>query len=472
MKRLQQMSARTTVVSAASAGRASAFGRRSYQGRPQMLSADDAVKVIKTGDRVFVHSVAAAPQALIHAMTRRAPELRDVEVCHMHIEGDASYADKKYEGSFKNNNFFVGKNVRKGVQEGRLDYTPVFLSEIPLLFRRGILPLDVALITVSPPDQHGFCSLGTSVDASLAAVQCAKTVIAQVNPHMPRTHGDGFVHESAISFMVDGPAPLIEHKRGKVTETIGKIGKNVAQLVEDGATLQMGIGVIPDAVLAELTHHKKLGIHTEMFSDGIIDLVERGVITGENKVIAPRTITVGFCLGTKRLYDFVHENPAVQFRAIEWVNNPILIKENPKMTAINSAVEVDLSGQICADSIGSKLYSGVGGQMDFMRGAALSHGGKPIIALPSTTSRGESKIVPRLKRGAGVVTTRAHVHWVVTEWGAVNLFGKPVKERMKALISIAHPLHRPWLEKEVERGFWFDVDENSPKIPESAHVDE
>lgn len=390
----------------------------------------------------------------------------------MHIEGDASYADKKYEGSFKNNNFFVGKNVRKGVQEGRLDYTPVFLSEIPLLFRRGILPLDVALITVSPPDQHGFCSLGTSVDASLAAVQCAKTVIAQVNPHMPRTHGDGFVHESAISFMVDGPAPLIEHKRGKVTETIGKIGKNVAQLVEDGATLQMGIGVIPDAVLAELTHHKKLGIHTEMFSDGIIDLVERGVITGENKVIAPRTITVGFCLGTKRLYDFVHENPAVQFRAIEWVNNPILIKENPKMTAINSAVEVDLSGQICADSIGSKLYSGVGGQMDFMRGAALSHGGKPIIALPSTTSRGESKIVPRLKRGAGVVTTRAHVHWVVTEWGAVNLFGKPVKERMKALISIAHPLHRPWLEKEVERGFWFDVDENSPKIPESAHVDE
>uniref|UniRef100_A0A090XA21 ASCT1B n=1 Tax=Acanthamoeba castellanii TaxID=5755 RepID=A0A090XA21_ACACA len=472
MKRLQQMSARTTVLSAASAGRASAFGRRAYQGRPQMLSADDAVKVIKTGDRVFVHSVAAAPQALIHAMTRRAPELRDVEVCHMHIEGDASYADKKYEGSFKNNNFFVGKNVRKGVQEGRLDYTPVFLSEIPLLFRRGILPLDVALITVSPPDQHGFCSLGTSVDASLAAVQCAKTVIAQVNPHMPRTHGDGFVHESAISFMVDGPAPLIEHKRGKVTETIGKIGKNVAQLVEDGATLQMGIGVIPDAVLAELTHHKKLGIHTEMFSDGIIDLVERGVITGENKVIAPRTITVGFCLGTKRLYDFVHENPAVQFRAIEWVNNPILIKENPKMTAINSAVEVDLSGQICADSIGSKLYSGVGGQMDFMRGAALSHGGKPIIALPSTTSRGESKIVPRLKRGAGVVTTRAHVHWVVTEWGAVNLFGKPVKERMKALISIAHPLHRPWLEKEVERGFWFDVDENSPKIPESAHVDE
>lgn len=472
MKRLQQMSARTTIVSAASAGRASAFGRRAYQGRPQMLSAEDAVKVIKTGDRVFVHSVAAAPQALIHAMTRRAPELRDVEVCHMHIEGDASYADKKYEGSFKNNNFFVGKNVRKGVQEGRLDYTPVFLSEIPLLFRRGILPLDVALITVSPPDQHGFCSLGTSVDASLAAVQCAKTVIAQVNPHMPRTHGDGFVHESAISFMVDGPAPLIEHKRGKVTETIGKIGKNVAQLVEDGATLQMGIGVIPDAVLAELTHHKKLGIHTEMFSDGIIDLVERGVITGENKVIAPRTITVGFCLGTKRLYDFVHENPAVQFRAIEWVNNPILIKENPKMTAINSAVEVDLSGQICADSIGSKLYSGVGGQMDFMRGAALSHGGKPIIALPSTTSRGESKIVPRLKRGAGVVTTRAHVHWVVTEWGAVNLFGKPIKERMKALISIAHPLHRPWLEKEVERGFWFDVDENSPKIPESAHVDE
>lgn len=469
MKRLQQTTARTAAVSA---GRASAFGRRAYQGRPQMLSADDAVKVIKTGDRVFVHSVAAAPQALIHAMTRRAPELRDVEVCHMHIEGDASYADKKYEGSFKNNNFFVGKNVRKGVQEGRLDYTPVFLSEIPLLFRRGILPLDVALITVSPPDQHGFCSLGTSVDASLAAVQCAKTVIAQVNPHMPRTHGDGFVHESAISVMVDGPAPLIEHKRGKVTETIAKIGKNVAQLVEDGATLQMGIGVIPDAVLSELTHHKKLGIHTEMFSDGVIDLVERGVITGENKVIAPRTITVGFCLGTKRLYDFVHENPAVQFRAIEWVNNPILIKENPKMTAINSAVEVDLSGQICADSIGSKLYSGVGGQMDFMRGAALSHGGKPIIALPSTTSRGESKIVPRLKRGAGVVTTRAHVHWVVTEWGAVNLFGKPIKERMKALISIAHPLHRPWLEKEVERGFWFDVDENSPKIPESAHVDE
>lgn len=283
----------------------------------------------------------------------------------------------------------------------------------------------------------------------------------------------------------------MEHKRGKITDVVAKIGKNVAALVEDGATLQMGIGVIPDAVLSELGHHKKLGIHTEMFSDGVIDLFERGVITGENKVIAPRIITVGFCLGTKRLYDFVNDNPAVQFRGIDWVNNPILIKENPKMTAINSAVEVDLTGQICADSIGSKIYSGVGGQMDFMRGAALSHGtilrylgiiesllillyvgGKPIIALPSTTSRGESKIVPRLKRGAGVVTTRAHVHWVVTEYGAVNLFGKPIRERVKALISIAHPLHRPWLEAEVDRGFWLDTDENSPKIPESAHVDE
>jgi len=405
-------------------------------------------------------------------MTRRASELRGVEVCHLHTEGNAPYADKKYEASFMNNNFFVGKNVRKGVQEGRLDYTPVFLSEIPLLFRRGILPLDVALITVSPPDQHGFCSLGTSVDASLAAVQCAKHVIAQVNPHMPRTHGDGFVHVSAINALVDGPAPLTEHQRGKITNTIAQIGKNVAQLIEDGATLQMGIGVIPDAVLSELTHHKQLGIHTEMFSDGIIDLVEQGVITGENKAIAPRIITVGFCLGTKRLYDFVHDNPAVQFRAIEFVNNPIVIKENPKMTAINSAVEVDLTGQICADSIGAKIYSGVGGQMDFMRGAALSHGGKPIIALPSTTSKGESKIVPHLKRGAGVVTTRAHVHWVVTEFGAVNLFGKPVKERMKALVSIAHPLHRPWLEKEIDRGYWLDTDENSPKIPQSAHVEE
>jgi len=409
---------------------------------------------------------------LVQAMTKRAPELRNVEVCHIHIEGPAPYGDEKYKESFKNNNFFVGKNVRKGVQEGRLDYTPAFLSEIPQFFRRNILPLDVALITVSPPDEHGFCSLGTSVDTSLAAVQCAKHVIAQVNPHMPRTHGDGFVHESAIHAFVDGPMPLVQHKNGKPTEVVSKIGKNVASLIDDGATLQMGIGLIPDAVLSELGNHKKLGVHTEMFSDGLIDLFERGVITGENKVIAPRIITVGFCLGTQRLYDFVHDNPAVQFRRIDWVNNPILIKENPKMTAINSAVEVDLSGQICADSIGSKVYSGVGGQMDFMRGAALSPGGKPIIAMPSTTSRGESKIVPRLKRGAGVVTTRAHVHWVVTEYGAVNLFGKSVRERMKALISIAHPLHRPWLEAEVDRGFWFDTDENSPKIPESANKDE
>jgi 4-hydroxybutyrate CoA-transferase len=419
-------------------------------------TAEEAVKAVHSGHRVFVHSVAASPQCLIKALTARAPELENVELCHLHTEGPAPYADPKYARSFKVNNFFVGANVRKGVQEGRLDYLPVFLSEVPQLFRRGVLPLDVALVQVSPPDHHGFCSLGVSVDVSVAAVECAKYVIAQVNKNMPRTHGDGLIHVNALDVLVEEDAPLPELKPVKMTDAIRAIGKNVAALVEDGATLQMGIGAIPDSVLAELGDRQKLGIHTEMFAEGVMKLVEKGVITGEKKEIDRNKITVGFILGSRKLYDFVDDNPSVVFRDMQFVNDPNVIRQNPKVTAINSALEVDLTGQVCADSLGAKIYSGVGGQMDFMRGAALSHGGKPIIALPSITSAGASRIVPTLKRGAGVVTTRAHVHWVVTEWGAVNLFGKNLRQRFEALISIAHPNHRPWLEAEVARGFWND----------------
>ncbi|KAL6052368.1 4-hydroxybutyrate coenzyme A transferase [Balamuthia mandrillaris] len=348
----------------------------------------------------------------------------------------------------------ISSNTPKILKEGRADYTPVFLSEVPLLFRRNVLPLDVALVQVSPPDKHGFCSLGVSVDTSLAAVQCAKYVIAQVNRHMPRTHGDGLINVKAINCLVEEDTPLPETHTKELGEDTIAIGKNVAALIEDGSTLQMGIGAIPDAVLTQLKNHKRLGIHTEMFSEGVVDLVEQGVITGEDKTIHPNKIVAGFIMGSKRVYDFVNDNPMVEFLDIEYVNDPSVIKRNHKMVAINSCVEVDLTGQVCSDSIGGLIYSGVGGQMDFIRGASLSQGGKPIIALPSVTSKGESRIVPYLKPGAGVVTTRAHVHWVVTEWGAVNLFGKNTRQRQELLISIAHPTHRDWLRQEVERRYW------------------
>jgi 4-hydroxybutyrate CoA-transferase len=417
------------------------------------VSAEEAVEVVRSGHRVFVHSVAAAPRRLVAALTARAGELRVVEMVHLHTEGDAPYAAPGLEKSFRVNALFVGANVRAAVQEGRGDYLPVFLSEVPQLFRRGLLPLDVALVSVSPPDRHGFCSLGVSVDVARAAVQTARTVVAQVNRHMPRTHGDGLIHVDAIDFLVEGDDPLPETAPRVASDVERAIGRHCADLVEDGATLQVGIGSLPAATLAALGGHQRLGIHSEMISDAVVDLVERGVITGEVKRVHPGKVVAGFALGTRRLYDFLDDNPAVAMLDIAYVNDTAVIRRNPRVTAINSAIEVDLTGQVCADSIGDLLYSGVGGQMDFIRGAALSEGGKPIVALPSTTSSGESRIVSYLRPGAGVVTTRAHVHYVVTEHGIADLFGKNLRQRAAALVAIADPRHRDGLAAEARRRF-------------------
>ncbi len=408
----------------------------------KLLSPDQALACVRSGDRVFIHSAAAAPQVLIDALVRRAPELRDVEIVHLHHEATAPYADPTYRDSFKVSSLFIGPNVRKLTNDSRadnVDYIPVFLSEVPLLFRRGLLQIDVALVQVSPPDLHGFCSLGVSVDASLAAVETAREIIAVINPRMPRTHGDGIIHVSKLHHLVGDDRPLPQMELAAPDEIQMAIGRHVASLIEDGATLQMGIGAIPNAVLASLYDHRDLGIHTEMFSDGVVELVERGIITGRYKKRHHGMIVSGFVMGTQRTYDFVHDNPQVRMLDIAYVNDTAVIRKQHKMTAINSAIEVDLTGQVCADSIGKFLFSGVGGQMDFMRGASLSEGGKPIIALPSTTSKGESRIVPFLKQGAGVVTTRAHVHYIVTEFGIANLYGKTIRQRAEALIGIAHP---------------------------------
>ena len=410
---------------------------------------EEAVSIIKPNSNIFIQTAAAAPQQLINAMVGRAHELKDITIYQMHTEGEAPYANPEYADIFHTNCFFIGANIRKAVQEGRAQYIPVFLSEIPALFRSRTIPIDYALAHVSPPDEHGFCSLGVSVDIAPAALESAKHIIAQVNPNMPRTHGGGFIHMSKIEAMVQVNDKIHEVEIDAPDSDTRKIAENVSSLIEDGATLQMGIGSIPNAVLGMLGNHKRLGIHTEMFSDGIIDLVESGVITGEMKKIRQYKVVSGFMLGTQRLYKFVHDNPMVDMQDIGYVNDTHIIRQNPKVTAINSAVEVDLTGQICADSIGSKMYSGVGGQMDFMRGASLSVGGKPIIAMPSITAKGVSKIVSTLKPGAGVVTTRAHVHYIVTEYGIAYLYGKNLKERANAMISIAHPDHREQLEKEA-----------------------
>lgn len=419
----------------------------------KFFTAEQAVQCIESGDRVFIHSVAAAPQALIKAMTARAPELRNVEIVHLHTEGPAPYAASELKESFHVNAFFVGANVRGALAQGHADYVPVFLSEVPNLFRRGILPLDVALLNVSPPDKHGFCTLGVAVDVARAAFETAKTVVAQINPRMPRTQGDALIHVDDIDVMVEVDEPLHEVQMPKLTEIDCAIGKHIAEIIEDGATLQMGIGSIPNAVLAALGDHKDLGVHTEMFSDGVIPLVEKGVINGRLKVMHPGRMVAGFVMGTQKLYDFIDDNPQVLMLDIAYVNDTSVIRRNPKVTAVNSAIEVDLTGQVCADSIGTRQYSGVGGQMDFIRGASLSEGGKPIIALPSTTNRGESKIVPWLKQGAGVVTTRAHVHYIITEYGVANLYGKNLKQRAIELISIAHPNHRELLERAAHERF-------------------
>lgn len=411
------------------------------------ITANEAVQGIKSGDNVFIHSAAATPQSLVQAMTDRADELSNVSLYQIHTEGDAPYAQEKYEGSFTIKAFFVGANTRKAIQRGRGSYIPMFLSEVPSLFRKKIVPIDVALITVSTPDKHGYCSLGTSVDISLAAVESSKLVIAQINGEMPRTHGDGLIHVDNINKFVEEDRALPETLSHALTKEEMAIGSNVCQLIEDGATLQLGIGSIPNAVLACLENHKDLGIHSEMFSDGVLRLVEKGIVTGKFKKKHPGMIVSSFVVGSKKLYDFIDDNPMVQMLDFEYVNNTDVIRKNPKVTAINSAIEIDLTGQVCADSIGCNIFSGVGGQMDFIRGASLSEGGKPIIALTSTTKSGESKIVPFLKQGAGVVTTRAHVHYVVTEFGIAYLHGKTIEERIDLLINIAHPAHREELKK-------------------------
>lgn len=419
---------------------------------PNKMSAEEAVKLIKSGDRVLIQGGSATPQALIKAMVARAPELRGVEVVHLHTEGECGYTAPELCESFHTHAFFIGGNIRKMVGL-TVDYIPIFLSDVPSLFRLGYMDLDIVLVNVTPPDKHGFCSLGVSVDIVIAAIETGKKVIAQINPRMPRTFGDALVHLRNFAACVEVVEEISEMHLAAPTKAEEQIGKNIASIIDDGATLQMGIGGIPNAVLSYLNNHKNLGIHTEMFSEGIVDLVLNGVINGSKKKMNPYKIVSGFAMGTRRLYDFMDDNPEIEMLDITYVNDTAVIRQNPKVTAINSAIEIDITGQVCADSIGLRMFSGVGGQMDFMRGAALSKGGKPIIAITSTTLKGVSKIVPALKVGAGVVTTRAHARYVVTEFGVANLFGKTLKQRSQALRDIAHPDCREDLDKTIFERF-------------------
>ncbi|MBP7184346.1 MAG: acetyl-CoA hydrolase/transferase family protein [Saprospiraceae bacterium] len=417
------------------------------------VSAAEALSVVKSGNRLFVHGSAMTPLFLLKELSKESYRLQDVELVFITVQGDITVDQPQYEGIFNINCMFVSNSVRKAVAEGRADFIPVFLSDIPDLFKKGDMPIDVALVQVSPPDEHGYCSLGISVDIARSAVSTAKHIIAQVNEYVPRTHGDSLIHVDRFSAFVRADEPLPEVDYGaKIGDDEMQIGKYIAEMIDDGSTLQMGIGTIPDAVLKCLYNHKNLGVHTEMCSDGIIDLFDNDVINNSKKVIYPYRTVTGFAVGTRRLYDYVHDNPGFAFLDIDFVNDPSIIKRNPKVVAINSCIEVDLTGQVCSDSIGTTLYSGIGGQMDFIRGAALSKGGKPIIALTSRTAKGVPRIVPFLKQGAGVVTTRGHIHYVVTEYGVANLYGKNLRQRAKALISISHPDDREMLERQcVER---------------------
>lgn len=418
------------------------------------IPAKEAVRLIESGNRVFIHGGAATPSHLLKELIKRKAELSNVELVSVTTLGDDIFNLQDMAGSFYLNSLFVSKNVREIVNSAHGEYIPVFLSEIPLLFKNNILPIDVALIHVSPPDKHGYCSLGTSVDVVRAAIKNARCVIAQVNKQMPRTHGDGAISIKKINAMVEIDEALPEVSYGKkIDEKSLAIARNIANLIEDGSTLQMGIGAIPDAVLSCLGNHKDLGVHTEMFSDGILPLVESGVINNKFKVKHRGKIVTSFAIGTKKLYNFIDDNPEVAFLDIDYVNDTKVIRTNPKVVAINSAIEIDITGQVCSDSIGTYHYSGVGGQMDFIRGAALSAGGKPIITMKSITKEGFSKITPYLKPGAGVVTTRSHVHYVVTEYGVANLFGKNLHQRAKELTRIAHPDHRESLEIETIKRF-------------------
>lgn len=413
------------------------------------VSAEEAVKVVKSGDHIHLSAIGNAPQCLIKALCDRASqgELKDVHVHHFHTEGEAPYSNPEFEGKLSHEGFFIGANVRKNVQLGYADYIPVFLGEAAKLYRGGYLPCNVAFIQVCPPDEHGYVSLGTSVDASLAAMEVCDTVIAVVNKYVPRAFGQAMFHMSKINIFVEDDQPLIEKFYEAPSDIDIAIGKNCAELIEDGACLQMGIGSLPNATLACLGNHKNLGVHTEMFADGVLDLVDKGVITGANKKLDKGKIVSTFLLGSNNVYNFVHNNPEVLMNDVAYTNDPFIIAQQPKMVAINSAIEIDLTGQVCADSIGTRQFSGSGGQIDFVYGASRSIGGKAIIAIPSRTKKGKSKIVPTLTVGASVVTTRFHVHWVVTEYGAVNLYGRSMQERAKLLTSVAHPDDRENLDK-------------------------
>jgi 4-hydroxybutyrate CoA-transferase len=415
----------------------------------KLVTGEEALKAVQSGYFVYVHPGCACPERLLDALVARRDELENVRIMHLMSMGRADYAKPGMEKHFRHVALFTGKNVRRAINEGRADYIPIFLSEIPRLFVSGRVPVDVALIHVSPPDEHGFCSFGVGVEATKAAAETARIVIAQVNPNMPRVLGDNFIHVRKVTYFVEADDPLVELPRVRMSPAFEEIGRNVASLIDDGATLQLGIGAIPDAVLHHLRDRKHLGVHTEMFSDGMVELVEQGIVTNERKTLHPGKIVASFVLGTKPLFDFIHNNPIVEFHPTDYVNDPFIICQNDRMVSVNSAIQVDLTGQVCSDSIGDTVYSGFGGQVDFVRGASRAKEGKAIIALLSTAKEGEvSRINAYLDEGAGVVTSRADVHYVVTEFGVADLHGKSLRERALALIEIAHPRFR----EELERG--------------------
>lgn len=413
------------------------------------VTAQEALSVIKNNDFVYIQGANGTPNYLIESLIERADELRNVTIGHILTDGKAPYSDPKYKDSFFVNSFFVSGNVRHTISATNGTYTPVFLSDLPLLFDRKVISVDVALIQVSPPDKNGYCSLGVAVEAIKAVMRNAQLVVAQVNTFMPRTFGDAIIHVDEIDFLVEHNTPITAKSAGIPDAVETEIGKHIAGLIDDGCTLQLGIGSIPDATLAQMGHLKNLGIHTELLTDGVLDLIKKGIINGSQKKIDKGKIVASFMIGSQEFYDFVDDNPMVKIMESTYSNGVEIIRQNPKMISINSAIEVDITGQVCADSIGTRLYSGVGGQVDFVRGSFLSEGGKSIIALPSVTKKGESKIVPFLRQGAGVVTTRAHVQYIATEYGVAELFGKSIHQRMKALINIAHPNHRENLERQA-----------------------
>jgi len=423
--------------------------------RRKVMQPREAVQCIQSGMRVYIHPGCAEPETLVEALIGRAPYVKNVEIVHLLTLGRADYIAPEMEGHFRHNAMFIGANVRQAVNEGRADYTPVFLSQVEEMFENGQMPIDVALVQVSPPDAHGFCSFGVGVEATLNAARHAKLVIAQVNDQMPRTFGDCFIHVNDLDAVVEVSRALCELKPVEITELHHQIGRNVASLIEDGSTLQLGIGAIPDAVLLELKGHRDLGIHTEMLSDQAIPLIESGIINGSRKTIHPRKIVLGFVLGTKKLFDYVNGNPEFEFHPSSYTNDPFVISSNFKMVAINSALQVDMTGQVCADSMGTTFYSGIGGQVDFMRGASFCKGGKPIIAMSATAKNGTlSRIVPMLDPGAGVVTSRGSVCYLVTEFGMAYLHGRTIRQRAEALIEIAHPKFREELYAYCEKTRW------------------